>query len=109
MAFEESAFEPLELSEASHSRLPFPTFGLSRADFHFQRLACRAGASVADEELDDDDELVLLLSLSNSFSARKAFSLRFFLAAGRHAMVLQRFRVTWKGNAGRRELELTRR
>ena len=54
-------------------------------------------ASVADEELDDDDELVLLLSLSNSFSARKACSLRFFLAAGRHAMVLQRFRVTWKG------------
>ena len=46
-------------------------------------------ASVADEELDDDDELVLLLSLSNSFSARKACSLRFFLAAGRHAMVLQ--------------------
>ena len=46
-------------------------------------------ASVADEELDDDDELVLLLSLSNSFSARKAFSLRLFLAAGKHAMVLQ--------------------
>ena len=61
-------------------------------------------ASVADEELYGDDELVLLLSLSNSFSARKACSLRFFLAAGRHAIVLQRFRVTWKGNAGRREL-----
>ena len=39
-------------------------------------------ASVADEELDDNDELVLLLSLSNSFSARKACSLRFLLAAG---------------------------
>ena len=61
-------------------------------------------ASVADEELDNDDELVLLLSLSNLFSARKACSLRFFLAAGKHAMVLQRFSVTWKGDAGRREL-----
>ena len=29
-------------------------------------------ASVPDEELDDDDELVLLLSLSDSFSPRKA-------------------------------------
>ena len=55
--------------------------------------------SVADEELDDDDELVLLLSLSDSFSLRKACSLRFFLGAGRHAMVLQRGRVTWKGIA----------
>ena len=60
-------------------------------------------ASGVDEEFDDDDELVLLLSLSNSFSAYKVCNLRFFLVAGRHAMILQRFRVTWKGNAGRRE------
>ena len=66
-------------------------------------------ASVAaDEEFDDDDELVLLLSLSDLFSPRKACSLHFFLAAGRHAMVLQRARVAWKGIAGRRELQLTR-
>ena len=68
-------------------------------------------ASVADEELDDDDELVLLLSLSNSFSVRKACSLRFLLAAGRHAVVLQRFRVTWKGNcwtAGATDADLSR-
>ena len=61
-------------------------------------------ASAADEILDDGDELVLLLLLSDSFSPRKACSLRFFLAAGRHAMVLQRGRVTWKGIAGRRAL-----
>ena len=65
-------------------------------------------ASVADEELDDDDELVLLSSLSDSFFARKARSLRFFLGAGRHTTVLQRDCVTWKGFAGRRELQLTR-
>ena len=35
-------------------------------------------ASVADEELDDLDELVLLLSPSDSFSPRKACSLRCF-------------------------------
>ena len=50
--------------------------------------------SAAGEELDDDDELVLLLSLSDSFSPRKACSLRFLLAAGRHAVVLQRGHVT---------------
>ena len=64
--------------------------------------------SLTDEELYDDDELVLLSSPSDSFSLRKACSLRFFLAAGRHAMVLQRGCITWKGIAGRWELQLTR-
>ena len=43
---------------------PSSCLKLRTADFHFQRLACRADVlcvCIADEELDDDDELVLLL------------------------------------------------
>ena len=94
MAFKESAFRPLKLSEAQ------PT-SISNAS----SVAQMSYASAADEVLDDGDELVLLLLLlSDSFSPHKACSLSFFLAAGRHAMVLQRGRVTWKGIAGRRAL-----
>ena len=59
---------------------------------------------VADEELDNDDELALRCRFQIRFPRVKLAVCVSFFAAGRQAVVLQRGRVTWKGIAARWEL-----